>query len=115
VNLRKRVVNLYQMSSKPGLVWFSGISLPETWVLGRWRPAWRRREPGPGFRTELREPVALMAREKHKWQKPRGESTEAEHWDGPTVRAMKAGNAAGAKESGQAVALGVQLATGGDR
>ena len=30
------------------------------------------------------------------------------------VRAMKAGNAAGAKGSGQAAAFGVQLATGGD-
>jgi RNA-directed DNA polymerase len=25
-----------------------------------------------------------MRREKHKWMKPRGESTDAEHWDGPT-------------------------------
>ena len=25
-----------------------------------------------------------MPREKHKWLKPRGESTEAEHWGGPT-------------------------------
>jgi len=30
------------------------------------------------------------------------------------VRAMKAGNAAGAKGSGQATAFGVQLVTGGD-
>jgi hypothetical protein len=33
---------------------------------------------------ELQEPVAPMKREKHKRPKPRGESTEAEHWGGPT-------------------------------
>jgi hypothetical protein len=36
-----------------------------------------------GFCVELQEPVALMTREKHKRRKPRGESTEAGHWDGP--------------------------------
>jgi hypothetical protein len=35
------------------------------------------------FCAELQEPVALMAREKHKRRKPRGESTEAKHWGGP--------------------------------
>ena len=33
---------------------------------------------------ELREPVVPMLREKHKWLNPRGESTDAEHWDRPT-------------------------------
>ena len=33
---------------------------------------------------ELQEPVAPMKREKHKRPKPRGESTKAEHWGGPT-------------------------------
>jgi len=32
----------------------------------------------------LQEPVALTAREKLKRRKPRGESTEAEDWDGST-------------------------------
>lgn len=32
---------------------------------------------------ELQEPVALMLREKCKRRKPRGERTDAEHWDGP--------------------------------
>ena len=32
---------------------------------------------------ELQETSALMAREKRKRRKPRGESTDAEHWDGP--------------------------------
>jgi hypothetical protein len=36
-----------------------------------------------GFCAELQEPVALMAREKLKRRKPRGESTEAERWGGP--------------------------------
>ncbi len=49
-----------------------------------WRPAFRGREPNPGFYVELREPVVPMLREKHKWLNPRGESTDAEHWDGPT-------------------------------
>ena len=38
---------------------------------------------------ELREPVVPMSREKHKWQKPRGESTDAEHWDGPTCMSVE--------------------------
>jgi hypothetical protein len=46
---------------------------------------YRRRDSDPGSRVELREPVALiLRREKHKWQKPRGESTDAGHWGGPT-------------------------------
>jgi hypothetical protein len=35
---------------------------------------------------ELQEPVAPMSREKPKRLKLRGESTEAEHWGGPTRR-----------------------------
>ena len=35
------------------------------------------------FIAELQEPVAPMPREKLKRRKPRGESTEAEHWGGP--------------------------------
>jgi len=31
---------------------------------------------------ELREPVVPMPREKTKWQKPQGQSTDAEHWGG---------------------------------
>ena len=53
---------------------------------------------------ELQEPVALMEREKLKRPKPRGECTDAEHWDGPTRRSDKARNGAGAKGSGQVVA-----------
>ena len=54
---------------------------------GYWTGGGRRkgvREPDPGSRVELREPGAPMPREKPKWDKPRGESTDAEHWDGPT-------------------------------
>ena len=71
-------------SSKPGASPPSGISLSETWQLDKRRPAYRRRDSDSGSRVELREPSALMKREKHKWHKPRGESTDAEHWDGPT-------------------------------
>jgi hypothetical protein len=35
---------------------------------------------------ELQEPVAPMSREKPKWRKPRGESTEAGDWGGLTRR-----------------------------
>jgi hypothetical protein len=42
------------------------------------------RESDAGFFAELQEPVASMLREKHKWRKPRGESTDAKHWGGPT-------------------------------
>jgi len=54
-----------------------------------------------------------MLREKSKWPKLRGESTEAEHWDGPTRRSNEGPvMGAGAKGSGQAVASAKQLATG---
>jgi hypothetical protein len=38
---------------------------------------------------ELWEPVVPMLREKHKWLKPRGESTDAEHWGGPTCTSVE--------------------------
>ena len=53
-----------------------------------------------------------MSREKHKRRKPRGESTEAKHWDDRFVGARKARNGAGAKGSGQVV---VRVETTGDR
>src|SRR3954454_2753561 len=59
---------------------------PVTWVLGGRRPAYRGREADPGSQAELREPVVPMSRETHKRHQPRGKSTEAEHWDGPTRR-----------------------------
>jgi len=43
----------------------------------------RGREADVGGRAELQEPVALMPREKYERRKPRGESTDAEHWGGP--------------------------------
>lgn len=52
-------------------------------MIGGRRPAYRGRDTNAGFRAELREPVASMAREKHKRGQPRGESTEAKHWGGP--------------------------------
>lgn len=73
-------------SSKPGASSSSGISLSETWQLDKRRPAYRRRDSDSGSRVELREPSALMKREKHKWHEPRGESTDAERWGGPVRR-----------------------------
>jgi len=73
-------------SSKPGASPSSGISLSETWQLDKRRPAYRRRDSDSGSRVELREPSALMKREKHKWHEPRGESTDAERWGGPVRR-----------------------------
>ena len=43
-----------------------------------------------------------MPREKLKWHKPQGERTDAEHWDGPSCTSDEAGNAVGAKGTGQA-------------
>jgi len=43
----------------------------------------RGRESDAGAAAELQEPVAPMEREKHKRRRPRGEITDAEHWDGP--------------------------------
>jgi hypothetical protein len=65
-----------------------------------------------GFYVELQEPVALTAREKLKRRKPRGESTEAEHWGGPIRSSVKARNGAGVKGLGQAVVRSKQLETG---
>ncbi len=91
-----------------------GISLSATWLLDRRRPACRGREPGLGSRAELREPVLgckgrSSSGRNHKARVPMPRTGA----DRP-VRAMKAGNAAGAKGSGQAVVFGVQLETGGD-
>jgi hypothetical protein len=49
------------------------------------------READAGFCAELQEPVALMPREKPKRRKPRGESTDAEHWGGP-IRSSEEGS-----------------------
>ena len=91
----------------------SGISAPGTWLLGVRQPAYRGREPGPGSCAELREPgLGCQGRSSN------GESHEASvpmlrpGADQP-VRAMKAGNAVGAKGLGQAAAFCVQLETGG--
>ena len=89
------------------------MSAPDTWLLGARQPAYRGREPGPGFYTELREPGSGC-----QGRSSSGESHEARvpmpgaGADQP-VGAGKAGNAAGAKGLGQAAALCVQLETGG--
>ena len=81
--------------------------------LGVRQPAYRGREPGPGFHAELREPGLRC-----QGRSSSGESHEARvpmlsaGADQP-VRAVKAGNAARAKGLGQAAALYAQLETGG--
>jgi hypothetical protein len=54
-----------------------------------------------------------MLREKPKRPKPQGESTEAEHWDGPT-RTSDEGSVMGLEQRGRvkAVASPKQLETG---
>ena len=49
---------------------------------------------------ELQEPVAPMSREKHKRRKPRGESTDAEHWGGP-IRRSDEGAVMGLEQRGR--------------
>jgi hypothetical protein len=59
------------------------------WLPGYWVDGHRRIGGASliwAYVVELWEPVALMSREKRKWQKPRGERTDAEHWGGPTRR-----------------------------
>ena len=41
------------MTSKPGSHKYSGISIEDTYLLAMRRPAYRRHDPYPGFRTEL--------------------------------------------------------------
>src|SRR5208337_5190199 len=101
------------MLSKPGANGTSGTSAPGTWLLGVRQPAYRGREPGPGSCAELREPgLGCQGRstsgESHEARVPMTSSGADQ-----SVRAMKAGNAAGAKGLGQAAALCVQPATGG--
>jgi hypothetical protein len=81
------------------------MSLSDTWVLDRRRPACRGREPDLGSRAELREPVLgcegrSTSGRNHEARVPTP-STGADR----LVRAMKAGNSAGAKGSGQALYL----------
>jgi hypothetical protein len=81
--------------------------------LGVRQPAYRGREPGTGFCAELREPgLGCQGRsssgESHEARVPMTSSGADQ-----LVRAMKAGNAAGAKGLGQAAAFCVQLETGG--
>jgi hypothetical protein len=52
-------------------------------VTGQTATGVEGRKADAGFCAELQEPVALMAREKPKQRKLRGESTDAEHWGGP--------------------------------
>ncbi len=106
--------NPKDLSSKPGTSSFPGMSLSGIWVLGRRRPAFRGRESDLGSRVELREPVLGC-----KGRSTSGRNHEARVPMPDTgadrlVVAMKAGNAAGAKGSGQAVVFIVQLETGGD-
>ncbi len=58
-------------------------------IQGRRRPAYRGRESDAGFYAELQEPVAVMIREKPSGEKPQGQSTEAQHWDGSTRRSVE--------------------------
>ena len=85
---------------------------PDDWAGGD-----RRRggvTPTQAFARKLQEPVAPMAREKLKRGLPQGESTEAEHWGGPT-RTSDEGSVMGPEQRGrgQVAALSRQLATGG--
>ena len=41
------------MTSKPGLHHCSGMSMEDTCLLAMRCPVYRRRDPDPGFRTEL--------------------------------------------------------------
>jgi len=89
------------------------MSAPGAWRLGVRQPVYRGREPGLGSYAELREPgLGCQGRstsgESHEARVPML-STGADQ----PVRAMKAGNAAGAKGLGQAAAFDVQLETGG--
>ena len=103
----------HKVLPKPGAAKPSGMSAPGAWLLGARQPAYRGREPGPGSCAELREPgLGCQGRsssgESHKARVPMLSSGADQ-----SVRAMKAGNAAGAKGLGQAVAFCAQLETGG--
>src|SRR5260364_51827 len=77
------VVSLEKTSKLEALALFR-INLLATRLLSRWCPAYRWRESDAGFYRALREPVALMPREKHKRLNLEYESTDARHWDGAT-------------------------------
>ena len=81
-------------------------------LCGR-RPVYRRRELDAGDYTELQEPVAPMQRKKLKRPKPQGQSTDAEHWGGPTRRSDE-GSVMGPEQRGRVRRLHgpKQLATG---
>lgn len=97
-------------ASKLGALVSPRTSPPEIWLLGGRCSAFSWRDSVSGFCGELREPVVLMTREKSKWRKPWRmrvpmQSTGADQ----PVRALKAGNSAGAKGLGQMAKFSVQL------
>lgn len=53
-------------------------------LLGYWADGGRRIGGVKLIRAHMRNPVVPMSRETHKRHQPRGKSTDAEHWDGPT-------------------------------
>ena len=81
---RRMKLNLCWVIDKPewyqnhGYVWGCGISLRETWLLGRWCPVCRRRESSLGVYGELQEAVTWMIREKFK-SKIKNESTNTKN------------------------------------
>src|SRR5262249_55015610 len=71
------------------------------------------REPDAAFLRVTAGTRALMASEKHKRRKPRGESTDAGHWGGP-IRRSDEGPVMGfeQRDRGEVVVWSKQLATG---
>ncbi len=103
------------LMSKPGTTLFSGISQPEDCRLGWWHPAYRWHDPYSGGFAQLREPSAGMKSEKaqgFRMLRPKvAMPCDGTDW---VVRAMSAGNAAGAKDPSQKGNREIQLATGGN-
>ncbi len=100
-------------ASKLGALKSSRTSSPEIWLLGERCSAYRWRDSVLGSCGELREPVVLMLREKPKWWIPWRVRVPMQNTgtDQP-VRALKAGNAAGAKGLGQIAKTVTQLPYG---
>ena len=90
----------FRWRQKPGAHYYSGISIADTYLLAVRRPAYRRHDPYSGFRTELENRVDDG--------KGKGTSVENTRPKVPMhrlgahclVRAMKRGNARGAKGAG---------------
>ena len=79
------------MASKPGAHYYSGISIADTYLRAMRRPAYRRHDAYPGFRTELENRVGDDKGKGTSGYNHEAESTDASARDGLLRSSEEAG------------------------